>query len=284
MLRSPVRELRPGDGPQLAELCSRDPIANVFVAGRLESQGFDVARLGGQVFGYFDHGELIAACWVGANAVPVQVSANTAPALAAKAARGRRRCWSIVGPSFEVGALWEHLAEHWGPAREVRENQPLMIAEPTTEVVPDDAVRLAQMADLDLITPASVAMFTEEVGYSPVGSDGGYTYRQRVAELVGSGRTFASFTSDASGPRRVIFKADLGAVSSSAIQVQGVWVNPEFRGQGRAAPGMAAVVRHCARLGPQVVSLYVNAYNTRAISAYQRVGFRRIGAFTTVLF
>ena len=40
----------------------------------------------------------------------------------------------------------------------------------------------------------------------------------------------------------MIFKAEVGAATPQACQVQGVWVRPEFRGQGLAAPGMAAVV------------------------------------------
>jgi predicted GNAT family acetyltransferase len=33
-----------------------------------------------------------------------------------------------------------------------------------------------------------------------------------------------------------------------------------------------------------VVSLYVNDYNTAARRAYERVGFRQVGSFTSVLF
>jgi predicted GNAT family acetyltransferase len=32
------------------------------------------------------------------------------------------------------------------------------------------------------------------------------------------------------------------------------------------------------------VSLYVNDYNTKALAAYRRVGFREVGSFATVLF
>ena len=32
------------------------------------------------------------------------------------------------------------------------------------------------------------------------------------------------------------------------------------------------------------VSLYVNGYNVRAVRTYERVGFRRVGTFATVLF
>jgi uncharacterized protein len=81
-----------------------------------------------------------------------------------------------------------------------------------------------------------------------------------------------------------VFKAELGSVIPEGAQVQGVWVNPRYRGRGLAAPGMAAVVQYVrARIAPSV-SLYVNSYNTRAIRTYERVGFRRVGTFATVLF
>ncbi len=126
-------------------------------------------------------------------------------------------------------------------------------------------------------------MFTEEVGYSPVTADGGALYNAQVAGLISAGRSLARIEN---GPREpeVIFKAELGSVIPEGAQVQGVWVNPQYRGRGLAAPGMAAVVRFVrARFAPSV-SLYVNSYNVRAIRTYERVGFRRAGTFATVLF
>ena len=59
----------------------------------------------------------------------------------------------------------------------------------------------------------------------------------------------------------MIFKAEVGAATPQACQVQGVWVRPESRGQGLAAPGMAAVVVEAARSIAPLVSLYVNDFN-----------------------
>jgi predicted GNAT family acetyltransferase len=73
-------------------------------------------------------------------------------------------------------------------------------------------------------------------------------------------------------------------VTHQAVQVQGVWVNPRFRGRGFAAPGMAAIVEIVRREVAPVVSLYVNGYNTRAVRAYQRVGFSTVGTYATILF
>jgi len=63
-----------------------------------------------------------------------------------------------------------------------------------------------------------------------------------------------------------------------------VWVDPERRGEGLAAAGMAAVVREAQRSIAPVVSLYVNDFNIPARAAYRRVGFAQVGTFMSVLF
>jgi len=122
-------------------------------------------------------------------------------------------------------------------------------------------------------------MFTEEVGVSPANGDGGGLYRARVAELIGQGRAFARIEDG-----RVLFKAEIGAATAHACQVQGVWVDPELRGHGLANGGMAAVVAQAQATIAPVVSLYVNDFNTPARAAYKRVGFAEVGTFMSVLF
>jgi predicted GNAT family acetyltransferase len=143
----------------------------------------------------------------------------------------------------------------------------------------DPAVRRVRPDEIDVLVPACIAMFTEEVGVSPVTADGGVSYRARVAEMVGAGRAFARIEDG-----QVIFKAEIGSLTAQACQVQGVWVAPHLRGRGLAAPGLATVVDTAlAELAP-VVSLYVNDYNTAARAAYRKVGFSDYGTFMSVLF
>jgi predicted GNAT family acetyltransferase len=127
--------------------------------------------------------------------------------------------------------------------------------------------------------PAAVAMFTEEVGVSPLRVDGGVGYRARVAELVRSGQSLAWFEDG-----DVVFKAEIGAVSRAACQVQGVWVAPALRGRGIGTAGTAAVVEYARTVLAPVVSLYVNGFNHPARAAYRRVGFREVGQYASVLF
>jgi uncharacterized protein len=280
MLRSTsLRVLRPEDLPGVTEVLSRDPVADVFVASRVQAVGLDPARLGGEMWGFVADGRLEALCHAGANLVPVQAGDEAVRAFADRARRQGRRCASIVGDRAAVAALWGELEPAWGPAREVRDPQPLMAISSAPVVAADPGVRPVGIEDLDVLLPACVAMFTEEVGISPLGVDGGVAYRGRVAELVRAGRAFARIEDG-----RVLFKAEVGSASTAACQVQGVWVPPELRGRGLAAPGMAAVVELARESVAPVVSLYVNDYNEAARATYRRVGFTDVGAFMSVLF
>ena len=160
-----------------------------------------------------------------------------------------------------------------GQAREVRPVQPVMVTTGPPPVAPDPLVRRVRMDELDILWPACVAMFTEEVGVSPTTGDGGASYRARLEQLIRSGRAFARIEHG-----QVIFKAEIGAVTPQACQIQGVWVRPECRGQGLAAPGMAAVVVEASRSIAPLVTLYVNDFNTPARAAYLRPASSRPAA------
>jgi predicted GNAT family acetyltransferase len=276
---APVRLLDERDRGTVLAICDRDPVTNVFVSSRVRALGVDPGRLGAQIWGHGPGGHLESVCYSGANLVPVAATQDAVVAFADRALRQGRRCSSVVGPADEVQALWALLRPQWGPAREVRPDQPIMVIEGPPHIAPDPLVRRVRPDEFDILWPASVAMFTEEVGVSPTSGDGGASYRARVQQLIRAGRAFARIEDG-----RVIFKAEIGAVTPQACQVQGVWVRPEYRGRGLAAPGMATVVVEASRSFAPLVSLYVNDYNMPARAAYRRAGFTETGRFMSVLF
>lgn len=280
LTQTTTRVLEPSDLDAALAILESEPVANAFVTSRVQVAGLDPWRLGGEMWGWYADGRLRSLCYSGANLVPVCAGPEAVRAFADRARRAGRRCSSIVGPAGPTAQLWRLLEPGWGPAREVRANQPLMVTESlSAEVAPDPFVRRIRKDEMDIVMPACVAMFTEEVGISPLAGDGGLLYQARVAELIGSGRSFARIEDG-----KVLFKAEIGAATTRACQIQGVWVAPEFRGRGLSETGMAAVLAHALADVAPVVSLYVNDYNTPARKAYSRVGFREVGAFMSVLF
>ena len=270
-----IIDLRPRDVWALHPLFARDRVANCFAESRL---GAPAGPGWPQVWGFgTDRAAPQCALMVGANLVPIQTDEEARAAFATRLAFTGRRAASIFGPAEEVLDLWSRLAPYWGPAREVRADQPLLSVDRLPDVTADPGVGPVAPHQLDRILPASIAMFTEEVGFSPVLGAAGPQYRQRVADLIAAGHCLARWDG-----RDVVFKADFGAVTQHAVQVQGVWIPPHLRGRGLAEPAMAAVIAYGLQLAP-VVSLYVNHYNAAALRTYRSVGLKQVGTFATVL-
>ncbi|HEV7726427.1 MAG TPA: GNAT family N-acetyltransferase [Modestobacter sp.] len=283
MLRAaPARVLDEDDEGAVRALLTTDPVGACMLAGRIEVHGTAPARLGAPLWGLYSGRQLDAVCLAGANLIPFArpgAERAAAVAFADRARRAGRRCSTIVGSAGSVLPLWELLAPSWGPARDVRPRQPLLAISGPPAVPAEPRVRPVRGDQLPTLLPAAIAMFTEEVGVSPLRVDGGAGYRARVADLVRAGQSLAWIEGD-----EVVFKADIGAVSREACQVQGVWVAPRYRGQGIGQRGTAAVVEYARTAIAPVVSLYVNDFNSPARAAYARVGFTQVGTYASVLF
>jgi predicted GNAT family acetyltransferase len=273
-----VRVLNRKDLPAAIRVLSINPIENVMVAARVRAAGLEQSSLGCPIWGFERDGVLRALCHVGSNMVPVNADAEAVAAWV-EFAGPRRPCASIIGPSAVALGMWRQLSDRWGPAwrdvRNVRPHQPLLAISKDPQVAPNPGVRKVTLEHWDAYYEAAVRMYTEEVGVSPVqGNPAGYRFY--IRQLITSGRAFGLFDGN-----RVLFKADLGSVSGSVCQVQGVWLEPELRGRGLAAAAMAAVVRLARKVVP-TVSLYVNDYNLPARATYARVGFSEVGEFATI--
>ncbi|WP_375493357.1 GNAT family N-acetyltransferase [uncultured Jatrophihabitans sp.] len=277
-----VFALRDADRPALLELLDEDPFVNAVLASRVHAlPTFEPRRFGGELLGVRDDaGGLAGAAFLGGNLLPVGGDIAAWRALARSFARRPRPCSSFVGRADAIGVLWDELAPAWGPERAVRARQLLLTLDSSAAArlpVGDERLHIVRRGELDVYLPAAVAMFTEELGISPLTGRRG-DYRARVAGLVGERRALA--VTDRLG---VVFKADIGAVTPQTCQVQGVWVRPDARGRGIGTAAMTAVLRHGLTLAPSV-SLYVNDFNDVAVRMYATLGMRHVADLATVLF
>ena len=135
----------------------------------------------------------------------------------------------------------------------MRRGQPHLVIDGPPAVEPDPHVRRTTMDEFDVVYPACVDFYTEELGISPEYGGGGSFYRARVQQLISRGWQFARIEDG-----RVVFKAEVGCVSPYAAQIQGVYVDPDRRGEGLGSRGMAAVVEAIRHEIAPVASLYVN--------------------------
>ena len=266
--RNPVHALSPSDRDAALEVCARDLPANVFVAARLLEGVLHTQP--GSLLGHKVDGHLESLCWSSANLVPVEADETSLAYFADRVRRWRRHCASILGPAEQVNELWRLLSGAWGPARAVRATQPLMstMTRPSElGIALDERVRPATLDEVDLVMPAAAHMFEAEIGYPPF-TGSGAAYRSALQALIDRGHTFVVIEDG-----RVLFKADVGSVALGCAQLQGVWLDPDLRGQGLAVPMMAAVVEQVMATRAKWVTLYVNDFNASERATYEHVGF-----------
>ena len=299
----------------LLRLCALDPVGAVALAHQLcrwdRWGNGDVVVLGRP-------GRPAAGAWVTGSLMPFGLAARPGLGHDGVGAAGARavadharlrlvRHGSLTGPAPDVEAVWGPLASDGLRAREERWVQPVLLA-PTpagglTEAVlrrrpalrwAVEGLHAASSTETELVLPASVAMFSGELGYDPTTAGG--SYARHVAWLVATGRSYVLMddgegrSARPGGPARVAFKTDVGAVwdapTGTVVQLTGVWTRDDLRGRGIGTAALAAVVDAVRRdhmRADGVVSLYVNDFNAAALRLYARLGFERAGTFATIL-
>lgn len=264
-------------------MCARDIASNVFVASRILEGAIDSQPQ--SILAHRSGRDLDALVWANANVVPVQTTFESRYSFVERLRRSRRQVASILGPKDQVESMWALIEPTWGRARDVRTRQPLCVTStpPSSLGVPlDPRVRRARPGEAELVLPAAEHMFTHEIGYRPY-TGSSRAYLTAISALIRRGHTYIATDIGPDGAPRVIFKADIGSAALGCVQLQGVWLAPDLRGRGYAVPLIAAAVERIMQDVGQLVTLYVNDFNTPARAAYRRLGFSEVGEFMTVL-
>src|ERR1700744_3838380 len=203
------------DGASVRRLFDDDPVGSCMVAARVADHGLDPNSIGGEL--WTRRGPAGPFCYAGPTLVPLGGRLNDMYAFADAALTASRRCSSLVGRAELVMPMWQRLEPAWGPARDVREQQPLMSLSTMPTCAIDVGVRQVRPGELDSYLVAAVDMFIGEVGVDPRLGDGGRGYRRRVASLIAAGRAWARFEHG-----DVVFKAEVGSPAPEVCQIPGV--------------------------------------------------------------
>jgi uncharacterized protein len=253
--------------PELDEIlrfCAREPVERVFLE--------DIARRGlGRFTGLERDGELHALCHVGANVVP---SGEGCAAFADVTARGQARM--VIGEERAVDELWAAVRERMPRPRDDRPGQPVYALR-SPPPPGETALRLATIADVQLLVPACAAAHQEEIGIDPLRRDPeGFRWRTRMQ--VEEGRSWLWLEDGV-----IRFKAEASAWTPSAVQLQQVWVDPSVRRLGFAQRALRDLCRRLLETVP-VVCLFVRPENAPALRLYDSIGMTRELTYRSLIF
>ncbi len=185
----------------------------------------------------------------------------------------------IVAPRPLLERFWKRVHGKLPAPWAIRPSQPVYGLEPGWLHADGGdlaGVRRATLVEADEIVAHAARMAAGELGGDAEKIDAGY--RARLEANIAAGCFWTYRVED-----RLVFQCYVGPTTAATAQLQGIWTPPEARGYGHATRGLDAVCR--ALLAEhRTVSLYVNDFNRVAIALYERLGFRRVGEFASVIF
>src|SRR2546427_2692196 len=269
-----IKSLSDDDAGSALAFLRRDPLINVYLISRLLEERFASAT---QMVEVRYNGDVILVASLATNIVlaadPAAAPETTDAAASVIAERILTRMLSvraIISPAHLVDSLWKRLHSRLDAPTVVRMNQPIYAIRGRLDFPDLKEVRYSTVRDLDVLVPACGAMHSEEVGIDPLERDAS-RYRERIRELVDKKRSLIRTHGG-----RIVAKCEYSAVTPEAVQLMGVWTDPQYRRRGFGRALLREVCGHLARKGKSV-TLFVNDFNRPAIALYESLGFERIG-------
>jgi predicted GNAT family acetyltransferase len=160
----------------------------------------------------------------------------------------------------------------------VRESQPVLAVDAASLRGNRSGVtvRKARPSEWESVAHNSAKMIEHELKYDP--RSFASEFNSNVRMMIDRGLWWVG-----EHEGKLVFFCNAGPRSDRTLQLQGIWTPQPMRGRGFATASLYGV---CAELIKEIpsISLYVNSFNTAAIALYDRIGFRRVGEFKTLLF
>ena len=270
-----AEQLSDADRDEVLDFLNARPLDTVFMSGFIRDNGLVSPLNRGAFYGYRnERGQLEGVAIVG-HATLIESRSPAALRAFAKVTQGCRSANMILGESAVIERFWHHYCDGGRAPRLLCRELLLEKKGPSAILEQVPTLRPATEADLDLIVPVHAQMAFEESGIDPLKSDP-EGFRLRCARRIRQGRTWVAIEDG-----RLAFKTDIVTESPAVTYLEGVYVAPEWRGRGFGLRCFSQVCRQLlSRTGS--VRLLVNEHNTRAVSFYERAGFKLQGFYDTV--
>lgn len=289
MTRGPhLRALRAHDNRSLAELLDAHPERDVYLRSLVWRLGVRLPAEAGQLMGWFDGQRLTGAFLHSQVAVLACEDASGVQAFAefAAACDDLVPLGQIVSPRSMTEPFLRRLDEAPAPPRlrllrsdllAMRVDRGRLAAAPPGRPEAEVALRQASPTEISMASSAARAVVLEELGFDTDEGDE-VLFAAAMERRVQAGREYV-WVEDG----RLLFRAAIAAATPQAVLVEGVWVPPDARGEGRGTRAMGALCDRLLRWHRRVV-LFVSHDNVPARRVYEHIGFEQFDHFQAAYF
>lgn len=281
---SGINLLTRGSETEALEFLSARPVHSVIMSSFIRDNGLvnDLNR--GRFYSYRDPAGRIEGVALVGHATLFETDSDAALAAFARLIHSCDKVHMIMGEEARVEQFWRHFKIGGGvPHQEGRE---LLLQRCRT--MPDPGwpkirnprlgLRLATLEDLNVVMTTHAKMASEELGLVDPSVADPKGFPERCARRIRQRRVWVLIENGC-----LVFKADVVADTPDAIYLEGIYVNPEKRGQGYGLSCTTELSRSLLKR-TRSICLLVNDRNHKAHRFYQRAGFRFQSYYTTIFF
>ncbi len=271
-----LERLNEANKREVLDFLSVRPVHTVVMASFIQDNGIESENNRGRFYGYrCANGTLEGVALIGHTTLLESRSDNALTAFAFAARQSETAIHIMMSDGKTVETFWQSFA---GNSRRARLTCTELLFELSFPFLTQESKwipRLAKPGELEQIAAAHAEVAFVESGIDPMRTDRS-GFLKRTLRRIEQKRTFAVFQDD-----KLIFKADIAAETADTIYLEGIYVAPEFRGQGIASSCLSKL---CAELLVRVehICLLSNVEAAGAHRSFLKAGFKNTDSATTI--
>ena len=267
-----VEPLTEQDRNEVLSFLAERPIHTVCMVGFIRDNGLESVHNRGVFYGCRNsEGRLEGVALIGHTTL-IETRTQRALKEFALVAQICSNTFMIMGEQERIEQFWNFYADDGQEIRIICRELLFELRRAVESQKEVPGLRLATLADLDIIAPVHAAMAEAESGVNPLNVDPA-GFIQRCARRIERKRVWVVVEDD-----QLIFKADIQADTPDVIYLEGIYVNPANRGQGIGQQCLAQLTSTLLSR-TKSICLLVNENNEKAHVFYRLSNFKLRGYY-----
>lgn len=270
-----VRELTAEDTIEVQAFLAIRPVHTVVMSSFIVDNGIESELNRGKFFAYRNGGDIEGIALIGHTTLVETRSGAAIKALAFCARTSETPIHLIMSSGNDAERFWFHLTDGVKQPRLTCTEALFEVAFPYAVQKCEWNIGNADMSQLELVAEAQAEIAFVECGVDPMLKDR-EGFLKRVARRIEQDRVFTVFENG-----KLIFKADIIAETSETIYLEGIYVNPDYRGQGIGPSCLAALTLRLLNRVENICMLS-NVDFAGAHKSYHKAGYARTDQCVTL--
>lgn len=271
-----VQILTQKDCTEVLEFLKKRPVHTVVMTSFINDNGLESPKNRGKFYGYRNTaGKLEGVALIGHTTLVESHTNEALMSLALKARETKTPIHIMMAEGNSIVSFWQYYSAENTEPRLVCEERLFEIKYPVPVREPVVGLRLATEKDLASVTEAHAEVAFLESGVNPLERDR-EGFLQRVLRRIKQNRVWVVFDNE-----KLVFQAQIVAETSEVKYLEGIYVNPAYRGKGIGANCLSQLSRNLLE-EVKYVCLLSNVDFKNAHKAYLKAGFKSKDSCITI--